>query len=141
MCPSGKSLVADEPDSEDAESARLIAEAKAADFIMLIVSSPSGAGKTTLCNRLRSDFGDLRFSVSHTTRRPRPNEVDGREYHFVDRPAFEAMVRTGEFAEWATVHDNYYGTSLAEIARAKSQGVGIIFDIDFQGARQMRAQF
>jgi guanylate kinase len=129
------------PAHTGAESESPSAEAAAANFVMLIVSSPSGAGKTTLCNRLRSDFGDLRFSVSHTTRLPRPNEVDGREYYFVDRPAFEAMVRDGAFAEWATVHDNYYGTSLAEIARAKSQGAGIIFDIDFQGARQMRAQF
>lgn len=112
-------------------------------FLMLIVSSPSGAGKTTLCNRLRSEFPRLRFSVSHTTRRPRPNEQDGREYHFVDTEAFESMVEHGEFAEWARVHGHYYGTSLGEIEAARRDPAidGIIFDIDFQGARQIRASF
>ncbi len=108
-------------------------------FLMLIVSSPSGAGKTTLCTRLRQQFPDLRFSVSHTTRRPRPNEQDGREYHFVDEDAFEAMVGGGKFAEWASVHGRYYGTALAEIDEARRSANGIIFDIDYQGARQIRA--
>jgi len=112
-------------------------------FLMLIVSSPSGAGKTTLCNRLRSEFPRLRFSVSHTTRKPRPNEQDGREYHFIDAKTFESMVERGEFAEWARVHGHYYGTSLGEIAAARRDPAvdGIIFDIDFQGARQIRASF
>ncbi|MFT3763913.1 MAG: guanylate kinase [Minicystis sp.] len=109
------------------------------DFLMPIVSSPSGAGKTTLCNRLRAEFPDLRFSVSHTTRRPRPNEVDGREYHFVDTATFEQMVRAGAFAEHARVHENLYGTSLAEIEVAREKARGVIFDIDFQGARQIKA--
>ena len=109
-------------------------------FLMLIVSSPSGAGKTTLCNRLRAAFTDLRFSVSHTTRRPRPGEVDGREYHFVDETAFQRMIATQAFAEWAEVHGHYYGTSFAEIGRAREEGSGVIFDIDFQGARQIRAR-
>jgi guanylate kinase len=109
------------------------------DFLMLIVSSPSGAGKTTLCNRLRAAEPDLRFSVSHTTRKPRPNEVDGREYHFVDPDAFERMADAGAFAEWARVHGNYYGTSLAEIERAQKTARGVLFDIDFQGARQIKA--
>ncbi|MBW2524093.1 MAG: guanylate kinase [Deltaproteobacteria bacterium] len=118
------------------------ADANLADtFLMLIVSSPSGAGKTTLCNRLRAEFPDLRFSVSHTTRRPRPTEVDGREYHFVDEPTFQGMVRAGSFAEWAKVHDHHYGTSLKEIEVARSAAGGVIFDIDFQGARQIRAHF
>src|SRR5215468_11000486 len=82
------------------------------DFLMLIVSSPSGAGKTTLCNRLRGEFPDLRFSISHTTRKPRPVEVDGRDYHFVDEATFEQMVRAGAFAEHARVHGHLYGTSL-----------------------------
>jgi guanylate kinase len=106
---------------------------------MLIVSSPSGAGKTTLCNRLRQAFPDLRFSVSHTTRKPRPNEVDGREYHFVDEATFEAMVDAKKFAEWANVHGRYYGTALAEIDKARATARGILFDIDYQGARQIRA--
>jgi guanylate kinase len=109
------------------------------DFLMLIVSSPSGAGKTTLCNRLRGEFPDLRFSVSHTTRKPRPVEVDGRDYHFVDSPSFEQMVRAGAFAEWARVHDHLYGTSLKEIDIARASSRGVLFDIDYQGARQIKA--
>jgi guanylate kinase len=110
------------------------------DFLLLIVSSPSGAGKTTLCNRLRAEFPDLRFSVSHTTRRPRPNEVDGREYHFVDKPSFDQMISEGSFAEWAQVHGNYYGTSVSEIDVAKREARGVLFDIDYQGARQIKAR-
>jgi guanylate kinase len=109
------------------------------DFLLLIISSPSGAGKTTLCNRLRGEFPDLRFSVSHTTRAPRTTEVDGREYHFVDQPMFENMVRAGTFAEWAHVHGNLYGTSLKEIEFARAAAHGVIFDIDYQGARQIKA--
>lgn len=109
------------------------------DFLMLIISSPSGAGKTTLCARLRQDQPDLRFSVSHTTRRPRPNEVDGREYHFIDVAAFERMIAEGAFAEWARVHGNLYGTSLTEIEASRARARGVIFDIDHQGARQLRA--
>lgn len=109
------------------------------DFLLLIVSSPSGAGKTTLCNRLRSEFTDLRFSVSHTTRKPRPTEVDGREYHFVERPTFEAMIKAGSFAEWAKVHEQLYGTSHREIDTARTVAQGVLFDIDYQGARQIKA--
>src|SRR5258708_21050077 len=108
------------------------------DFLLLILSSPSGAGKTRLKDkRLGAGLG-LTFSVSHTTRPPRPNETDGKEYHFVDRGAFDAMVANDEFLEWAEVHGNRYGTSKAEIERA--QGRGLIFDIDYQGARQIRAK-
>jgi guanylate kinase len=109
------------------------------DFLLLIVSSPSGAGKTTLCNRLRGEFPELRFSVSHTTRKPRPTEVDGREYHFIDTGTFEQMVRIGAFAEWARVHDHLYGTSLKEIELARTSARGVLFDIDYQGARQIKA--
>lgn len=114
-------------------------DAGADDFLLLIVSSPSGAGKTTLCNRLRREFPDLRFSVSHTTRKPRPTEVDGREYHFVAQPVFEQMLRAGAFAEWARVHDHFYGTSLEEIETARASARGVLFDIDYQGARQIKA--
>lgn len=117
------------------------AEDAASDFLLLILSSPSGAGKTTLCARLRAAFPDLGFSVSHTTRRPRPNEVDGREYHFVERAAFEAMESRGAFVEWAEVHDNLYGTSVAEIEKARHLFRGVLFDIDYQGARQIRTRF
>lgn len=103
----------------------------------LIVSSPSGAGKTTLTTRLREAIPGLRFSVSHTTRKPRPNEVDGREYHFVDRKRFEELIAAGEFLEWAVVHGNLYGTSRRELEAARGLR-GIIFDIDHQGARQIK---
>lgn len=115
----------------------------ASDFLLLILSSPSGAGKTTLCNRLRGEFPDLRFSVSHTTRKPRSTEQDGREYHFVDEDTFGGMVERGEFAEWARVHRNLYGTSRREIelARTSATSRGVLFDIDYQGARQIRAAY
>jgi guanylate kinase len=111
-------------------------------FLLLILSSPSGAGKTTLTRKLREKFPSMRFSVSHTTRKPRANETDGQDYHFVDRKQFEELVQREAFLEWAQVHENYYGTSLAEIERAKSDPTcsGIIFDIDYQGARQIRAK-
>jgi guanylate kinase len=84
----------------------------------------------------------MRFSVSHTTRKPRANEVDGRDYHFIDRKAFDELVAREAFLEWAHVHENCYGTSLAEIERARSDVScgGIIFDIDYQGARQIKAK-
>ena len=110
------------------------------DFLLLIVSSPSGAGKTTLCNRLRAEFPQLRFSVSHTTRKPRPNEVDGREYHFTDKESFARMVEQDQFAEWAHVHGNMYGTSLSEIEIARKTANGVLFDVDYQGARQIKAR-
>jgi guanylate kinase len=114
--------------------------AGADDFLLLIISSPSGAGKTTLCSRLRKEFPELAFSVSHTTRRPRAGEEDGREYHFVDLPSFRRMATDNAFAEWAEVHGNCYGTSLREIEKARAaKATGILFDIDFQGARQIRA--
>jgi guanylate kinase len=103
----------------------------------LIISSPSGAGKTTLTGRLlKADLG-LAFSVSHTTRAPRSSEQDGREYHFVDRATFKNLIDQGEFLEWAEVHGNLYGTSKRELT--KNQHLrGIIFDIDHQGARQIK---
>jgi len=112
------------------------------DFLLLILSSPSGAGKTTLTRMLQEKFDDLRFSVSHTTRRPRATEVDGKDYHFVDRDTFESLVESGAFVEWAEVHGNLYGTSAAEIKKARENRAcgGMIFDIDYQGARQIRAK-
>jgi len=110
------------------------------DLLLLIISSPSGAGKTTLTHKLlrrRPTFG---FSVSHTTRAPRKGEVDGKDYHFVDAPTFRTMVDRGAFAEWAEVHGNLYGTALSEIDRCRAAGkTGIVFDIDYQGARQIKA--
>ena len=111
-------------------------------FLLLILSSPSGAGKTTLTRMLREKFPSLRFSVSHTTRKARVNEADGKDYHFIDRKAFDELVSRDAFLEWAHVHENCYGTSLAEIERAKAEPgcSGIIFDIDYQGARQIKAK-
>jgi guanylate kinase len=104
----------------------------------LIVSSPSGAGKTTLTSRMLKELPELRFSVSHTTRKPRQNELDGREYHFVDRPEFLRLIEQGAFLEWAEVHGNLYGTGKAELTRNQNAR-GIIFDIDHQGARQIKS--
>ncbi len=109
--------------------------------LLLIVSSPSGAGKTTLCTRLLLEFQNVTFSISHTTRRPRPGEVDGKDYHFVDTPTFEAMVARDQFIEWAHVHGNRYGTARSEIERAATTGIDLIFDVDFQGAKQIKHQY
>jgi guanylate kinase len=111
--------------------------------LLVILSSPSGAGKTTLTHRLLREFqGAISFSVSHTTRARRPNEVDGQDYHFVDRESFLARVEAGELAEWAEVHGNLYGTSVHEIDRARADGKrALIFDVDYQGARQIKAKF
>ena len=112
------------------------------DLILLIVSSPSGAGKTTLTRRLLQEFPQFRFSVSHTTRKPRANEVDGQDYHFVTKEAFRDVIDEDGFAEWADVHGNLYGTSVAEIDLARAAGKsGVLFDVDYQGARQIKEKF
>jgi guanylate kinase len=105
--------------------------------LLLIVSSPSGAGKTTLTNLLRERVEGVAFSVSHTTRKPRANEKDGREYHFVTPDVFRRMIAEDAFLEWARVHQNYYGTSRREVVRAADSRV-VLFDVDYQGARQIK---
>ncbi len=112
------------------------------DLLLLIVSSPSGAGKTTLTrNLLTSSHLKLMFSVSHTTRKPRTGEVNGQDYHFVDEATFRDAIAAGQFAEWAQVHDNLYGTSVQELDRARERKMdGIVFDVDYQGARQIKAR-
>ena len=109
--------------------------------LLFVVSSPSGAGKTTLCTRLRGEFAQIRFSVSYTTRSPRPGEVHGREYFFVDPADFTEMVTGDEFAEYALVHGNNYGTSAALVGEALASGIDLLFDIDYQGGRQLKAKF
>ena len=109
--------------------------------LLIIVSSPSGAGKTTLCKRLLAEFSDIRFSISHTTRIPRPNEVDGSDYFFTDKDTFDKMVDEEQFVEWAHVHGNRYGTSHGEIRSAAAQGVDLIFDVDYQGAQQIKSNY
>ena len=103
-----------------------------------IICAPSGAGKTSLvAELLRRDHG-TKLSVSHTTRAPRPGEQDGRDYHFVSRTAFEAMIRRGEFLESAEVHGNLYGTSQGWIDEQRAGDVDIVLEIDWQGAQQVR---
>src|SRR4051794_22220839 len=97
----GSDVGGDAPDQKQKRDILGELRAGAEDFLLLIISSPSGAGKTTLCNRLRKEFERLAFSVSHTTRSPRANEKDGREYHFVDVATFRRMVAEHAFAEWA----------------------------------------
>ncbi|MBC7169057.1 guanylate kinase [Phenylobacterium sp.] len=105
--------------------------------LMLLISSPSGAGKTSLSRRLVADHADLELSVSATTRAPRPGEEDGREYHFVDRPTFDAMVEADAFLEWANVHEHRYGSPKAPVMTALEAGRDVLFDIDWQGAAQI----
>lgn len=105
--------------------------------LMLLISSPSGAGKTSLSRRLVADHADLELSVSATTRSPRPGEQDGREYHFVDRPRFDAMVAADAFLEWANVHEHRYGSPRDPVMSALDAGRDVLFDIDWQGARQI----
>src|SRR6478752_8634933 len=106
--------------------------------LMFVLSSPSGAGKTTLSRLLIDRMPGLRMSVSATTRAMRPGEVDGRDYLFVDKSRFEAMVKRSELLEWATVFDNRYGTPRAPVEAALSRGQDVLFDIDWQGTQQLR---
>lgn len=106
--------------------------------LLFIVSAPSGAGKTSLVGALLAADSSVKLSISHTTRPPRPGEVDGRNYHFVTRPDFEAMLARAEFLESALVHGNYYGTSQGWIDAQRAAGSDILLEIDWQGAQQVR---
>lgn len=105
--------------------------------LMIVLSSPSGAGKTTLTRQLLSENKNMSMSVSATTRRPRPGEVDGRDYYFVDKTEFSNMIEDGEFLEHAKVFDNYYGTPRGPVEESLEKGGDVIFDIDWQGAQQL----
>jgi guanylate kinase len=105
--------------------------------MLFVVSGPSGSGKSTLIGRVRRRLPDLEFSVSHTTREPRPSEREGVDYHFVPERTFERMIRDRRFVEWARVHGRLYGTSKAELERKARRG-DVVLDIDVQGARQVR---
>jgi guanylate kinase len=107
---------------------------------LYVITAPSGAGKTSLVKALMERDPKLRFSVSFTTRKPRPNEVDGRDYHFVAREEFEAMVARDEFLEHAQVYDNAYGTGLRLVEQAMRAGERLLLEIDWQGARQVRSR-
>ncbi len=113
----------------------------AAAGILFIISAPSGAGKSSLVNAVLAQDPALTLSVSHTTRDPRPGEQNGREYHFVAREVFLAMRAAGDFLESAEVHGNFYGTSGAQIESATRAGRDLMLEIDWQGARQIKAAF
>ena len=108
---------------------------------LLIVTAPSGAGKTTLVSGLLARDANVRLSVSYTTRPPREGERDGQHYHFVDVGAFRALRDRGEFLEWAEVHGNYYGTSRSWLRDQIESGADILLEIDWQGAQQVRRAF
>ncbi|OGD13495.1 MAG: guanylate kinase [Candidatus Aminicenantes bacterium RBG_16_63_14] len=107
--------------------------------MLFVISGPSGCGKSTLIKKVQRSLGDLEFSVSHTTRPPRPSEKDGVDYHFVPEKTFERMVREERFVEHARVHGHLYGTSRAEVERKGRRG-DVVLDIDVQGARQVRSR-
>jgi guanylate kinase len=106
---------------------------------MVMIVAPSGVGKTSLTRRLVADHPDLHLSISATTRPPRPGEYEGRDYHFVTRPAFDDMVAAGAFLEWAEVYEHRYGSPKQPIEAALDRGESILFDIDYQGAMKIRA--
>ena len=107
--------------------------------LLLVISGPSGVGKTSLCRRLMADHADLALSISMTTRAPRPGEHEGREYFFVSTDDFAAKVEAGEFLEWAEVHGHRSGTPRGPVMAAVAEGRDVIFDIDYQGARSIAA--
>ena len=106
--------------------------------LMLVLSSPSGAGKTTLSRKLLEADPGVELSVSVTTRKQRPGEIDGRDYHFIDAARFDAMVKGGELLEWAQVFGHRYGTPRAPVEAALGNGHDVLFDIDWQGTQQLR---
>jgi len=106
--------------------------------ILLVVSGPSGSGKTTLCRKM-AEMGEVHYSISCTTREPRPGEVNGRDYHFLDRADFQKRLDAGDFLEHATVHGNFYGSLKSEVLSYLESGVDVVMDIDVQGADQVRA--
>lgn len=109
--------------------------------VLLIVCGPSGVGKTSLCDALLASGPKLTLSVSYTTRPRRGDEVDGQNYHFIGSEEFERMKDAGKFAEWAEVHGNYYGTSTEVVEAAWDSGRDLLFDIDYQGARQLKQRY
>ena len=109
---------------------------------LVIISSPSGAGKTTLAHKLLNEFNaDVQFSVSYTTRPRRHNEEHGKDYFFVEAEEFKSMVDAGDFAEWAIVHGNHYGTSRAVVEAGLAEGHDVVFDVDWQGGKQLSEQW
>jgi len=109
--------------------------------LLLVISSPSGGGKTTLCDRLRAEFPDLTYSISFTTRPMRKGEINGVHYHFVSPTSFEALLERGAFAEWAKVHRHLYGTLKESLDMRLAAGKDVLFDLDWQGAVQLKKHY
>ncbi len=114
---------------------------KRSQGLLFVVSAPSGAGKTSLCRAVANAVENLTHSVSYTTRKPRPGEIDGRDYFFVSQERFQEMLQAGDFAESAEVHANLYGTSRRVLDNMVSKGIDVILDIDTQGAKQIKKKF
>lgn len=108
---------------------------------IIIIVAPSGTGKSTLIKRLKEEFRELHWSVSFTTRKMRPDEVDGKHYFYISREEFIKKKDQGDFVEWAEVHGNFYGTSLGFVSTKIKNGFSLLFDLDVQGADNMKAQF
>ena len=106
--------------------------------MMFILSSPSGAGKTTLTKKLAKNNLNFKISVSHTTRKPRPNEIDGKDYYFIKEDAFNLLIKKNYFFEHAKIFDNYYGTLKEPVINSLSKGKDVLFDIDWQGTQQLK---
>ncbi len=105
--------------------------------MMFVLSSPSGTGKTTLTKKLAKNNTNFVISISYTTRKPRPNEIDGKDYHFISREKFENLLKKNNFFEYANIFDNYYGTLKKSVLELLSQGKDVLFDIDWQGTKQL----
>ena len=108
---------------------------------LYVISGPSGVGKSTVIRKLRKKIPDLGYSVSHTSRKPRKNEKDGLDYHFIDKKTFKSMIAEGSFVEWAEVYQDLYGTSFTSLNLPLKQGLDVILDLDIQGARNIRTHF
>ena len=105
---------------------------------IIIISSPSGAGKTTICKYLLKKFNNMEISISHTTRKPRTNEIDGKDYHFVSIEKFNRLIKENNFYEYASIFDNYYGTLKSTVINLLEQNKDVLFDIDWQGTQQLK---
>ena len=106
--------------------------------MMFVLSSPSGVGKTTLTKKLAENNSQFAISISHTTRKPRPNEIDGKDYYFVTQEEFDVLIKKNDFYEFANIFDNNYGTHKETVIKLLSQGKDVLFDIDWQGTLQLK---
>ena len=103
----------------------------------IVLSSPSGAGKTTITKKISQKYPNIKISISHTTRKPRPNEIDGVDYHFVSKDKFESLIKENNFYEYAKIFDNFYGTSKKSVIKLHEENYDVVFDIDWQGTKKL----